>query len=86
MSAVERFRGWFERAQLSAAEVARDLGVDASYVSHLRAGRRVPSLVIAARIEQLTGIPARAWVTSEPATDPASPDAASPGEPNEAAA
>ncbi len=50
--AVQRFRTWTDALGVTVA--ASMLGVDAGYVSHLRAGRRTPSLVVAARIERAT--------------------------------
>jgi len=41
--------------------LAELLGVDASYVSRLRGGRRRPSIQVAAKLEELTGIPAKAF-------------------------
>jgi len=41
------------------AELAQKLGVSRPYVSRLRRGKRQPSLPVAAKLEELTGIPAR---------------------------
>lgn len=40
------------------------LGCDPSYVAYLEKGQRTPPLDLAVRIEDLTGIPVRAWVQS----------------------
>jgi len=64
-ASAERFDAWLRRrAKRAAFRVAAEIGVDESYVSHLRAGRRVPSLRVAALIEKLTRgrVRANGWV------------------------
>lgn len=41
------------------AELAEKLGVSRPFVSRLRRGKRKPSLAVAVKLEELTGIPAR---------------------------
>ena len=48
------FAAYLRESRRSGAEVARQIGVDATYVSHLRAGRRYPSLKLAAKISEAT--------------------------------
>lgn len=43
-------------------DVAKRIGVGASYLSLLAAGKRVPSLKVAAKLEREYGIPVDAWV------------------------
>lgn len=45
---------WLDASDLSSRAVARELGRDPSYVSHLRAGRFVPGRGVAVKIERLT--------------------------------
>lgn len=47
--AAKRFARWSKG--YTARELAELLGVDPSYISHLRAGRYTPSLVVAVRIQ-----------------------------------
>ena len=37
--------------------LAKRLGVDPTYISHIRSGRRVPSLTMAAKIAEVANIP-----------------------------
>lgn len=52
MSAADRFAAWSR--PITTVALGKLLGVDPSYVSHLRAGRRTPSLKVAVAIERLT--------------------------------
>lgn len=54
-------RAWMERQGLKHADVAQALGISQSQVSHLLRGARRPSLDLALRIYDLTGIPIAAW-------------------------
>lgn len=45
--------------------IARQLEVSAAYISLIAAGKRQPSLGLALRIEELTGVPAAALVAQE---------------------
>jgi hypothetical protein len=70
--AVILFKSWV--ASVGANSAATLIGCGPSFVSHICAGRKRPSLRLAARIESLAGIAASAWVTDStaaPATDPA---------------
>ena len=46
--------------------LAESVGISASYLSDMKKGNRVPSLVVAFRIEDATNgaVPARAWITN----------------------
>lgn len=50
--AVPKFHAWTDEHGVTV--VAKLLGLDLGYTSHLRVGRRVPSLRVAARIERAT--------------------------------
>ncbi len=54
-----RLKKWLDEQKCSQAWLAEQLGVTPSMVSQLLSGDRSPSLKIAARIEDLTGIPTR---------------------------
>lgn len=43
----------------------REKGVSLGYASDLANGRRLPSLPLAARIEEELGIPATAWIENQ---------------------
>lgn len=49
--------------RITASELARRLGITPQHLSDLRASRRPPSLVVAARIERVVGISAASWVS-----------------------
>lgn len=55
---------WLKRNVPNISAWARELGVEPSYVCHLRRRRRKPSLEVAFRIEDVTRneVPARSWV------------------------
>lgn len=59
-----RLRAWITRSRRSTTEVAAGLGISAAALSHLCLGTRRPSLGLAVRIHELTGIPAKAWVST----------------------
>jgi len=48
------FAAYLRESRRSGAEIARQIGVDPTYVSHLRSGRRYPSLKLAAKISEAT--------------------------------
>ncbi len=49
----------FDRPKQS--HVAKRLGIDQSYLSLLAAGKRVPSMALAAKIRRELGIPVESW-------------------------
>ena len=59
---------WFNGSQ---SELARALGISQPYASLLLAGKRLPSLELAIRIERATGglVPVHSWVETETETE-----------------
>jgi transcriptional regulator with XRE-family HTH domain len=53
---------YFEQTGKSKRALAKRLNVSESYISHIAAGRKQPSLAIALAIAQATGVPAAALV------------------------
>jgi transcriptional regulator with XRE-family HTH domain len=53
-SARERFDAWTRRSGLSTRAIGALIGCHSSYVTHIRKGRRRPSLEIAAAIARET--------------------------------
>lgn len=49
------------RGKTTKTEFARQLGISLPFLANIEAGRKRPGLDTAARIEDLTGIPARSW-------------------------
>lgn len=54
-------KGWIARRGLNQVEASVELGFHESFISMLVRGNRMPSLDNALHIEELTGIPVRAW-------------------------
>jgi len=48
---------WFERSGYTQREIAARLEITEQHMSHLVSGSRTPSLALALRISELTGIP-----------------------------
>lgn len=63
--AHRRLAAWLELNEKKQRDVARSLRVSEGQMSLLVSGQRRPSLVLATRIEKLTGIPASAWVVQK---------------------
>lgn len=61
---VERLRQYRDRHGYKAYELAELLGLAEAHLSQIFHEKRVPGLATAVRIEDLTGIPVRAWVAS----------------------
>jgi transcriptional regulator with XRE-family HTH domain len=58
----ERLREWLDRSKMSQRKTAELIGVTEQYFGQLLHGdRRMPSLMVAIRIEDVTGVPARSW-------------------------
>jgi transcriptional regulator with XRE-family HTH domain len=57
-------RDWMTRTGRTYGSVADALGVTDAHVSYLARGRRIPSLELAIKIANLTGIPVTAWARS----------------------
>lgn len=66
-TAREQFGEWLKRAHVTQTEVARRIGRHKSFITNLRKGKRVPSLALAVDLENITGIPAGAWVAQNDA-------------------
>jgi transcriptional regulator with XRE-family HTH domain len=62
-----RIQLWLRDGRHTQRWLAQQLGVTPTYVSMLLNARRTPSLRIAKRLEDLTGIPAIAFVQSRAA-------------------
>lgn len=62
MNGPERLAAFMEKRGKTQDWLAEQLGVTASYVSLLLAGKRTPSLDIATKIERITGIAPRHFV------------------------
>ena len=60
-----RLREWMDRAGVDHTAVAAQLGVTTAHVSHLVQGSRRPSLLLAVRLQRMTGIPAADWVKAD---------------------
>ena len=65
------FASYLRESKRSGAEVARQIGVDATYISHLRSGRRYPSMSLVAKISEATAgmVGFNAWLAAR-AIDP----------------
>lgn len=59
-----RLQAWLDRLGYTHLMLATELHVTRGQVSSVILGRRRPSLTLAFRIEQLTGIPATSWLSS----------------------
>ncbi len=57
-------KDWRERSGKSRADLAREVGVSDVSIWRIEEGRQTPSLRVAAKLEQITGIPAREFVGS----------------------
>ena len=58
----EQLRGWIDRSGFDQRKAAAALGITEAYLSQLLAGDRCPSLTMAVKFEQETGIPTESWV------------------------
>lgn len=64
-TAREALRGWIDRRCDSDREASRLLRMHFTHLSQILSGRRNPGLANAIRIEDVTGIPARAWMPTD---------------------
>jgi len=62
-SGAEQLKDWMHRRRFLQREAAEHLGFDATFVSQLVNGARIPGLDNAIKIERETGIPVEAWST-----------------------
>ena len=58
---AQALRTWLESTGTTKADLAERLGLDRSYLTHLTAGRRVPSLRVAYALADACGIDPRTW-------------------------
>ncbi len=58
---------FMKNPELTQADMARLFRVSEGYLSRLRAGTRQPSLPVALRISDATGVPVRALISTESA-------------------
>ena len=68
---------WLTASSLTQRDVADALGTTTQMVQHWMRGRHTPSLVIAVRIRNLTGIPVDSWAERSddgPPSDAGGPD------------
>ena len=54
-------RAWKRRVRLPQKDIAARLGISEAYLSQILHGVRVPGFALMVRIENMTGIPLRAW-------------------------
>lgn len=62
MTVKRRIAAHLKRERKSQSALARDLSISRSYLSLIVAGKRQPSLSVALRLEEATGIPARSFL------------------------
>lgn len=55
---------WMQRAHLNQRQAALRLGVHYTFVNQILSGRKSVGLLVAVRFEEVTGIPAKAWVAT----------------------
>jgi transcriptional regulator with XRE-family HTH domain len=53
-----RLRAWLKAARRSQRSLAAEIQVTPGYITMLMAGDRIPSLAVAKRLQDVTGIPA----------------------------
>lgn len=70
--AREQFKEWMARRGFNLTQAAAYLDWDLTFLSKMVNGSRNPGVANAVKLEDATGIPVRAWVSSEPDT-PAEP-------------
>lgn len=58
---AQALKTWLESTATTKADLAEKLGLDPSYLVHLAAGRRVPSLRVAYALADTCGIDPRTW-------------------------
>lgn len=61
-SGVEQLLDWMRRKGFKQADAARFFGIDQPTMTRIVNGTYRPGLTTAVRIEELAGIPTRAWV------------------------
>lgn len=63
-SGPSQLRDWMARRHFNQAETAAFFGWYESVISQYLGGQRIPNLENAVKIEELTGIPVTAWLSS----------------------
>jgi len=61
-AAGRRLRVWLKASKRSQSSLARELRISPGYITMLLAGARTPSLEVAKRLQDVTGIPATAFI------------------------
>ena len=61
----DQLRGWIDRNGFDQRKAAVELAITEAYLSQLLSGDRCPSLTMAVKFEQETGIPTESWVLNE---------------------
>jgi transcriptional regulator with XRE-family HTH domain len=61
----KQFRDWMRRREFNQSDAAKHFGWHESVISQYLTGERRPNLENAIQIEELTGIPAKSWLSSE---------------------
>lgn len=56
---------WRKRAKINLADLASRCGVSEGSMSRIERGEQTPSLPIAVKLEEITGIPAREFLPAE---------------------
>jgi transcriptional regulator with XRE-family HTH domain len=62
-----RLRAWLKTSRRSQVSLAKELGISTPYISMLLAGQRTPSLPVAKRLQEITGIPAAEFASTRSA-------------------
>jgi len=57
-----RLRAWLKTSRRSQRSLAQELGVSPAYIAMILASKRTPSLPIAKRLQDVTGIPAPEFI------------------------
>ncbi len=65
MTGREQLEAWLKRTGLTARELAGRLSLTDAHLSQIRSGKRRPGLPIAARFEDVCGIPVRSWLLTK---------------------
>jgi transcriptional regulator with XRE-family HTH domain len=61
---ARRLRAWLKASRRSQASLAQELGISTPYISMLLAGQRTPSLPVAKRLQEISGIPAAEFAST----------------------
>jgi len=64
-SGPEQLRGWMKRRELNLEQTAEIFGWDPTFISKIVNGKRRPGRAHAIALEDVAGIPIRAWESSD---------------------